>query len=148
MSILLVLIAVLPLLTALAALVVRPALAAGASVVVGVACLGLACGLVAGPPEPVEVGLLRADALSAVFVLATAFVYAAAAVYAVGYLRGEHDGGEPLRYRRRFWVGLNLFAWSRRALGGAHADLGHAVGLAAGGELLRRARGEEARCWR
>ena len=112
MSIVLVLIAVLPLLTALAALVVRPALAAGASVVVGVACLGLACGLVAGPPEPVEVGLLRADALSAVFVLATAFVYAAAAVYAVGYLRGEHDAADALRYRRRFWVGLNLFAWS------------------------------------
>ncbi len=108
----LVLIAVLPLLAALAALAVRPGVAAGLSVAVGVICLVLACALVAAPPEPVGIGLLRADALSVVFLLATAFVYAAGAAYAVGYLRGEHGTGDPEKYRRRFWVGLNLFAWS------------------------------------
>src|SRR5206468_3640768 len=35
------------------------------------------------------------------------FLYAAVAVYAVGYLKGHHD--------RRFYAGLNLFAWSMLA---------------------------------
>ncbi len=113
MGVVLILVAVLPLVPALLALVVRPAVAAGASVVVGVACLVLAA-VVAGATAaaPVTVGMLRADAISAVFLLATAFVYAAAAVYSVGYLRGEHEHDDPVRYRRQFWVGLNLFGWS------------------------------------
>ncbi len=107
-----VLIAVLPLLAALVALVARPGVAAGVSVAVGVICFGLACALAVASTEPVQLGLLRADAISMVFLLATAFVYGTGAAYSVGYLRVEHGAEDPVRYRRRFWVGLNLFAWS------------------------------------
>jgi hydrogenase-4 component F len=50
---------------------------------------------------------LRVDAVSAIFLLATGFLYGAVAVYTVGYLKGRHD--------RRFYAGLNLFAWSMLA---------------------------------
>jgi hydrogenase-4 component F len=50
---------------------------------------------------------LRADAVSAIFLLATGFLYGAVAVYAVGYQKGHHD--------RRLYAGLNLFAWSMLA---------------------------------
>ena len=50
---------------------------------------------------------LRVDAVSAIFLLATGFLYGAVAVYAVGYLKGHHD--------RRFYAGLNLFAWAMLA---------------------------------
>jgi hydrogenase-4 component F len=61
-------------------------------------------------------GFLRIDALSVVFLLATAFVYACVAVYSVGYLQTSGHGGAPdRRYARRFWAGLNLFAWSMLA---------------------------------
>ena len=53
---------------------------------------------------------LRADALSCVFLLATAFLYAAVAVYAAGYLKGRTD-----RYARRFYLGFNVFAWAMLA---------------------------------
>jgi hydrogenase-4 component F len=45
--------------------------------------------------------------VSAIFLLATGFLYGAVAVYAVGYLKGHHD--------RRFYAGLNLFAWAMLA---------------------------------
>ena len=50
---------------------------------------------------------LRVDAVSAIFLRATGFLYGAVAVYAVGYLKGHHD--------RRFYAGLNLFAWAMLA---------------------------------
>jgi hydrogenase-4 component F len=50
---------------------------------------------------------LRVDAVSAIFLLATGFLYGAVAVYAVGYAKGHHD--------RRFYAGLNLFAWAMLA---------------------------------
>jgi hydrogenase-4 component F len=50
---------------------------------------------------------LRVDAVSAIFLLATGFLYGAVAVYAVGYLKGHQD--------RRFYAGLNLFAWAMLA---------------------------------
>jgi hydrogenase-4 component F len=53
---------------------------------------------------------LRADAVSAIFLLATGFLYAAVAVYAVGYAQRHED-----LYRRRFYAGLNLFAWAMLA---------------------------------
>jgi len=58
-------------------------------------------------------GFIRIDALSVVFLLATAFVYACVAVYSIGYFRtaGGHSG-EDQQYARLFWAGLNLFAWS------------------------------------
>ncbi len=60
-------------------------------------------------------GFLRADALSAVFLLATGFLYAAVAVYSVGYLAHGGIGPGYARYSRRFWTGLNIFAWSMLA---------------------------------
>jgi hydrogenase-4 component F len=55
-------------------------------------------------------GYLRIDAVSAIFLLATSFLYAAVAVYAVGYTREHED-----LYARRFFAGLNLFAWAMLA---------------------------------
>ncbi|MGH9082680.1 MAG: proton-conducting transporter membrane subunit, partial [Acidimicrobiales bacterium] len=55
--------------------------------------------------------LLRVDALSAVFVLATTFLYGATAVFAAGYLQ-LGPGPEGRRYGRRFSAGLNLFCWA------------------------------------
>jgi hydrogenase-4 component F len=55
---------------------------------------------------------LRADAISVVFLLATSFLYAAVATYSVGYFRGD---APTARYARRFYAGLNLFAWSMLA---------------------------------
>ncbi|HEY3684091.1 MAG TPA: proton-conducting transporter membrane subunit [Streptosporangiaceae bacterium] len=57
---------------------------------------------------------LRVDAISVVFLLATAFLYASVAVYSVGYLRDEPGPGFR-RYARRFYAGLNLFAWAMLA---------------------------------
>ena len=60
----------------------------------------------------IEVGsLLRVDALSEVFLIATAFLYGATAVFCVGYLNIS-DGPAGRRYGRRFYAGLNLFCWS------------------------------------
>src|SRR5208282_4288289 len=61
-------------------------------------------------------GFLRVDALSVVFLLATAFLYGCVAVYSIGYLgTAAHGGARDERYARRFWAGLNLFAWSMLA---------------------------------
>ncbi len=61
--------------------------------------------------------VLRVDALSAVFMLATGFLYAAVAVYSIGYLSGDSDsdGHPPTRRTRLLWAGLNLFAWAMLA---------------------------------
>ncbi len=53
-------------------------------------------------------GWLRVDSLSVVFLLAVTFLYFSTAVFAVGYVRAE----EGTRYRRRFFAGLNVFAWA------------------------------------
>jgi hydrogenase-4 component F len=59
--------------------------------------------------------VLRVDALSAVFMLATGFLYAAVAVYSIGYLSGERAGHAPGKRTRLLWAGLNLFAWAMLA---------------------------------
>jgi hydrogenase-4 component F len=56
-------------------------------------------------------GYVTADAVSVIFLLATAFLYAAVAVYAVGYLGSHHDA----TYTRRFYAGFNAFAWAMLA---------------------------------
>ncbi|MBO0804091.1 MAG: hypothetical protein J2P25_13585 [Nocardiopsaceae bacterium] len=84
------------------------------TVVSGIASLGLVMALVPGTVRAggqAEFGYLKADAISLVFLLATAFLYAALAVYSVGYLRHGHGD----RYLRRFHAGFNLFAWSMLA---------------------------------
>jgi hydrogenase-4 component F len=61
-------------------------------------------------------GYIRVDALSVVFLLATAFLYGCVAVYSIGYLgTGGHGTTGDRRYAQRFWAGLNLFAWSMLA---------------------------------
>jgi hydrogenase-4 component F len=61
-------------------------------------------------------GFIRVDALSVVFLLATAFLYGCVAVYSIGYTgTAGHGGTGDRRYAQRFWAGLNLFAWSMLA---------------------------------
>lgn len=55
--------------------------------------------------------ILRADALSVVFLLPTTFLYLTAAIFSVGYLRATDDPTSR-RYVRRFYVGFNVFCWS------------------------------------
>ena len=87
--------------------------------VTGVACFGLVLALV---PEAAHHDLdylsyLRVDAVSVVFLMATSFLYAAVAVYSIGYLAPSRRSREPgfSRYSRRFYTGLNLFAWTMLA---------------------------------
>jgi hydrogenase-4 component F len=89
-------------------------LAPAVTVVSGLACFGLVLALVpaAAHRDVDSLGFLRADAISVIFLLATGFLYGAVAVYSVGYL-GQHDG--DARYGRRFYAGLNLFAWAMLA---------------------------------
>ena len=90
-----------------------PRRAAAVTVASGVACFALVMALV---PAVAHRNLsylssyLRVDAVSAIFLLATGFLYAAVAVYSVGYTRRHED-----LYRRRFYAGLKLFAWSMLA---------------------------------
>jgi hydrogenase-4 component F len=86
--------------------------AAGITIASGIACFCLVLALI---PEVAHgtlnyLSYLRADAVSGVFLLATAFLYAAVAVYAAGYLK-HHDA----RYARRFYLGFNVFAWAMLA---------------------------------
>ncbi|MPZ86101.1 MAG: NADH dehydrogenase FAD-containing subunit [Actinophytocola sp.] len=113
MPVVLVLLVTVPLVPALVALSGRTRATEAVSVVTGVASLGLAVALVPAVVDgPVRFGFLRADAVSVVFLLGTAFLYAAATVYSVGYLASERDDPGFVRYARRFYLGLNLFAWS------------------------------------
>ncbi len=85
--------------------------------VTGLTCLGLTVA-VAGTAAHRDIsyaGVLRADALSAVFLLATGFLYAAVAIYSVGYLAHGRISPGYARYSRRFSTGLNIFAWAMLA---------------------------------
>lgn len=84
-------------------------------VTVGAGALSFGLVLVLVEPcgrAPVHVGFLRADALSVVFALSTAFLYLMTAIYSIGYLHAGHDEPRTRRYSRRFYLGLNVFAWS------------------------------------
>ncbi len=87
--------------------------AAGITVASGISCFGLVLALI---PDTAHrtlnyLSYLRVDAISVIFLLATGFLYAAVAVYAVGYLKTHHDK----KYKRRFYLGLNVFAWAMLA---------------------------------
>jgi hydrogenase-4 component F len=85
--------------------------AAAVTVASGIACFGLVLALVpAAAHRNLSYSYLRVDAVSAIFLLATGFLYAAVAVYAVGYLKRHEE-----LYARRFYAGLNLFAWAMLA---------------------------------
>ena len=96
-----------------------PARAAGAvTATAGIASFALAIALIPAVSrrDLALLGFVRIDALSVVFLLATGFVYACAAVYSIGYLQSAGaQGAAGQRYARRFWAGLNLFAWSMLA---------------------------------
>ena len=83
----------------------------------GAACFAAVIALVpTAAHHDVTVGrYLRADAISVVFLLATGFLYAAVAAYSIGYLRQDAAAPGFTRYARRFYAGLNLFAWSMLA---------------------------------
>ncbi|HET8990419.1 MAG TPA: hypothetical protein VFN59_04895, partial [Acidimicrobiales bacterium] len=61
--------------------------------------------------DALSTSILRADALSVVFLLPTTFLYLTAAIFSVGYLRATDDPTSR-RYVRRFYVGFNVFCWS------------------------------------
>ena len=84
------------------------------TVVSGVGCFALVLALIPAVAhrDLNYLSYLRIDAVSEIFLLATGFLYAAVAVYAVGYI-GHH--GKDDRYAKRFYAGLNLFAWSMLA---------------------------------
>jgi hydrogenase-4 component F len=95
-----------------------PGKAAGlVSAASGIASFGLVLALVPAASQHDRAwlgGFLRVDALSVVFLLATAFLYGCVAVYSIGYL-GTAAHGRDATYAHRFWAGLNLFAWSMLA---------------------------------
>jgi hydrogenase-4 component F len=57
-------------------------------------------------------GWLRADSLSAVFLLATGLLYATAAVFSIGYLAVEQTRPRFGAFAKRYYALLNLFGWS------------------------------------
>jgi hydrogenase-4 component F len=90
-----------------------PRIAARAiTVLSGLACFALVLALIPAVAhhDLNYFGYLRVDAVSAIFLLATSFLYAAVALYSVGYLKQHED-----LYARRFYAGLNLFAWAMLA---------------------------------
>jgi hydrogenase-4 component F len=85
--------------------------AAAVTVASGIACFGLVLALVpAAAHRNLSYSYLRVDAVSTIFLLATGFLYAAVAAYSVGYLKRHEE-----LYARRFYAGLNLFAWAMLA---------------------------------
>jgi hydrogenase-4 component F len=104
---------VLPLVPTVCALFAPLRVTQGVTIAGGIASFALALALVSTAAQrDLHWGLLRADALSVVFVLATSFLYATTSVYCLGYLERGGDPRRPTRYFRRFYVGINLFAWS------------------------------------
>jgi len=78
------------------------------------AAFGLSTALVSPAISRSQVTLgsvLRVDALSAVFVVATSFLYLITAIFSFGYLKLS-EGLPGRRYGRRFYAGLNIFCWS------------------------------------
>jgi hydrogenase-4 component F len=119
----LILITGVPLLLTLLCVVLPRRLAQAATIVVGSGSFALAVALVPAATTGTvsAAGFLRVDALSMVFVLATSFLYALTSVYSIGYFAERagaaiEAGPDALRvynrYSRRFYVGLNAFAWS------------------------------------
>ena len=100
---------IVPLVAGLTCFALAARVAAAVTVVSGLASFALVLAVVpaAAHHDLSYLSYLRVDAVSAIFLLATGFLYGAVAVYAVGYAKGHHD--------RRFYAGLNLFAWAMLA---------------------------------
>ena len=91
MAVMLVLLLTVPLAVGLACWWLPTRLCPLVTIVSGAGALGLCIGLIPAVASRNITALryLRVDALSLVFLLATAFLYAVTAVYALGYLRAE-----------------------------------------------------------
>ncbi len=114
MSAILVALIVFPALIAAATFFLPRAIAQWLTVGSGAAAFGLSLALIPSVASHAQIAvgsLLRVDALSVVFLVATTFLYGATAVFASGYLHLA-DTAAGTRYRRRFYAGLNLFCWS------------------------------------
>ncbi|MBS4726855.1 NADH dehydrogenase FAD-containing subunit [Mycobacterium sp. SM1] len=123
MPMLLVLLVFLPLVAMIVCAGAPHRVAAATTALTGVLAFVLAVALVpAGAGRTITaVRFLRADALSVIFVLGTCFLYAVVAIYGVGYLADEERAARCdmpesqaifARYSRRFYLGLNAFAWA------------------------------------
>ncbi|HUB73198.1 MAG TPA: proton-conducting transporter membrane subunit [Solirubrobacteraceae bacterium] len=91
-------------------------LARAATLLSGVAALGLAIAIAIdvehGRVLDTADGWLRADSLSAVFLLATGLLYAMAAAFSIGYLGVEETRPGFAPFARRYFALLNLFGWT------------------------------------
>lgn len=123
MSAVLVCVFLVPLGMTLLCIVLPRAVAEIATIVVAVVTFGLAVALMpaATAGTITAAPFLRVDALSEVFLLATAFLYPVVAIYTVGYFAKERaliarEGSQAIpqfrRYSRLFYIGMNAFAWS------------------------------------
>lgn len=123
MHLLLVLPVALPVLVAVLCLVTPRQVQQAATMIAGAAACGCALALMpaAAHGTVASWGFLRADAVSVVFLLATAFLYLVTSIYSIGYFAHQaataRAGGSATtalwkRYSRHFSIGFNLFAWS------------------------------------
>jgi hydrogenase-4 component F len=108
---------IVPFVVAVAALRAPVRLTQALTVAAGVVAFATALALVptAAQHDVTTLRYLRVDALSAVFLLATSFLYAVVAAYSIGYLRAEEKDEDFGAYARKFYLGLNLFAWAMLA---------------------------------
>jgi hydrogenase-4 component F len=91
-------------------------LARAATLIAGLAALGLAIAIAIdvrhGRVLDTAHGWLRVDSLGAVFLLATGLLYAMAAVFSIGYLSVEQGRPGFPGFAKRYYALLNLFGWS------------------------------------
>jgi hydrogenase-4 component F len=106
-----------PLLVAVAALRAPVRVSQALTVAVGLVSFAAVLALVpsAGRHNAEFLRYLRVDAISVVFLLSTSFLYAIIGAYSIGYLRAEESAEDFAAYARKFYVGINLFAWSMLA---------------------------------
>ncbi|HLI16481.1 MAG TPA: proton-conducting transporter membrane subunit [Acidimicrobiales bacterium] len=105
-------VAIVPVAAAVACWLVPPSAGRALTVTSGAASFALTLLLVPASSVTAAGGWLRVDALSTVFLVAVSFLYAATGLFALGYLRPAGHRDARARYSRRFFAGLNLFAWS------------------------------------
>jgi hydrogenase-4 component F len=87
-----------------------------ATLIAGLASLGLAIGLALSVEHGTSLhtahGWLALDSLGAVFLVTTGLLYAAAGVFSIGYLRLDEREPDFPRFARRYFALLNLFGWT------------------------------------
>lgn len=107
---------VVPLLGAATSLLARPRAAEVTTLAAGIAAFVLtivaASRVHRGETLGILDGWLRLDPLGAVFLLATGLLYASGALFSIGYLRADEHRRDYPPFARRYFVYLNLFAWT------------------------------------